>query len=224
MICTFRPVASFPAGGGSKFRPTNAWTRAAVQRQFAISARAKRASEMSEMRSGIGDRPKRREDLRFLTGRGAYLDDLAFDGLTYAVVLRSPHAHARIGGIDTAAHSAAPGVLAVLTAADAQADGLQPLLPTATANSPDRRAVRLCPAAGSGRGQGPLCRRAGRSDRRRDPRTSARCRRTGRGRLYAASGGDHRRSRPCRRRAADRRRGAGQSLLRLANRRQGGGR
>ena len=63
-------------------------------------ARAKRASEMSEMRSGIGDRPKRREDLRFLTGCGAYLDDLAFDGLTYAVVLRSPHAHARIGGID----------------------------------------------------------------------------------------------------------------------------
>ena len=47
-------------------------------------------------RAGIGDRPKRREDQRFLTGRGRYLDDLAFDGLAHAVVLRSPHAHARI--------------------------------------------------------------------------------------------------------------------------------
>ena len=90
---------------------------------------------MSEMRSGIGDRPKRREDLRFLTGRGAYLDDLAFDGLSYAVVLRSPHAHAQIGGIDIRLAHAAPGVLAVLTAADARTDGLQPLMPTATANS-----------------------------------------------------------------------------------------
>ncbi len=90
---------------------------------------------MSEVRSGIGDRPKRREDLRFLTGHGAYLDDLAFDGLTHAVVLRSPHAHARIAGIDTSTALAAPGVLAVLTADDAQDDGLQPLLPTATANA-----------------------------------------------------------------------------------------
>ena len=43
------------------------------------------------IRSVIGDRPKRREDLRFLTGRGSYLDDLAFDRLAHAVVLRSPH-------------------------------------------------------------------------------------------------------------------------------------
>src|SRR5271170_4379889 len=90
---------------------------------------------MTETRSGIGDKPKRREDLRFLTGRGAYLDDLAFDGLTHAAVLRSPHAHARIDGIDASAARAAPGVLAVLTAEDARADGLQPLLPTATANA-----------------------------------------------------------------------------------------
>jgi aerobic carbon-monoxide dehydrogenase large subunit len=50
---------------------------------------------MTERRSGIGDQPKRREDQRFLTGHGAYLDDLNFDGLAHAVVLRSPHAHAR---------------------------------------------------------------------------------------------------------------------------------
>ncbi|MGH7063088.1 MAG: xanthine dehydrogenase family protein molybdopterin-binding subunit [Stellaceae bacterium] len=86
-------------------------------------------------RAGIGDRPKRREDLRFLTGRGRYLDDLAFAGLAHAVVLRSPHAHARIGHIDVRAARAAPGVLAVLTAAEVRADGLQPLRPAAEANT-----------------------------------------------------------------------------------------
>src|SRR5438270_56985 len=87
------------------------------------------------MRSGIGDRPKRREDQRFLTGQGRYLDDLAFDGVTYAVVLRSPHAHAEIRAIDSAAAKAMPGVLALLTAADARADGLKPLLPYVDANT-----------------------------------------------------------------------------------------
>jgi len=87
------------------------------------------------VRSGIGDAPKRREDLRFLTGQGRYLDDLAFDRLTHAVVLRSTHAHAEIARIDTAAAKAMPGVLAVLTAADAIADGLKPLLPYVEANT-----------------------------------------------------------------------------------------
>ncbi|HJU15193.1 MAG TPA: xanthine dehydrogenase family protein molybdopterin-binding subunit, partial [Stellaceae bacterium] len=90
---------------------------------------------MTTTRSGIGDRPKRREDRRFLTGHGRYLDDLAFAGLAHAVVLRSPHAHARLRRIETAAARAAPGVLAVLTAAEARADGLAPLRPTAEANA-----------------------------------------------------------------------------------------
>jgi carbon-monoxide dehydrogenase large subunit len=85
-------------------------------------------------RSVIGDAPKRREDLRFLTGRGRYLDDLNFAGLVHAAVLRSPHAHARIVSIDTMRAVAAPGVLAVLTATDVRADGLQPLRPSAEAN------------------------------------------------------------------------------------------
>jgi len=89
---------------------------------------------MRETRSIVGDAPKRREDLRFLTGRGRYLDDLAFEGLVHAVVLRSPHAHARIERIDKQAARAAPGVLTVLTAEDARADGLQPLRPSAEAN------------------------------------------------------------------------------------------
>ena len=86
-------------------------------------------------RSGIGDAPKRREDLRFLRGQGRYLDDLAFENLAHAVVLRSPHAHALIAGIDADAARAMPGVLAVLTAADARADGLKPLLPYVEANT-----------------------------------------------------------------------------------------
>ena len=86
-------------------------------------------------RSVIGDSPKRREDLRFITGRGHYLDDLSFAGLVHAVVLRSPHAHARIGNIDARAAAAASGVLAVLTAEDARSDGLQPLRPSGEANA-----------------------------------------------------------------------------------------
>jgi len=84
--------------------------------------------------SKIGASPKRREDARFVTGHGAYLDDLPFDGLTRAVFVRSPHAHARVRSIDSAAARRASGVLAVLTAADIKADGLKSLRPYAEAN------------------------------------------------------------------------------------------
>jgi carbon-monoxide dehydrogenase large subunit len=84
-------------------------------------------------RSVIGDAPKRREDLRFITGNGRYLDDLVAD-MAHAVVLRSPHAHAVIRRIDTEAACRAPGVLAVLTAEDVRVDGLKPLRPSAEAN------------------------------------------------------------------------------------------
>jgi carbon-monoxide dehydrogenase large subunit len=85
--------------------------------------------------SGIGAAPRRREDVRFLTGQGRYLDDLAFDNVAHAVVLRSPHAHARIDRIDTEAARRLPGVLAVLTASEAREDGLSPLLPAVEANT-----------------------------------------------------------------------------------------
>ena len=85
--------------------------------------------------SGIGDRPKRREDARFVSGRGRYLDDLSFEGLAHAAVLRSPHAHAVVERIDAAAARRLPGVLAVLTAAEAAADGLRPLMPYVEANT-----------------------------------------------------------------------------------------
>jgi carbon-monoxide dehydrogenase large subunit len=75
--------------------------------------------------AGIGKDVHRKEDERFLRGQGRYTDDLNFPKQAHAVFVRSPHAHARIAGIDTAAARKMPGVLAVLTAADAKADGLK---------------------------------------------------------------------------------------------------
>ena len=71
---------------------------------------------------GIGVSVKRKEDARFLTGAGQYTDDVVLPGQTYAVFLRSPHAHAVIKSINTAAAKAAPGVLAVFTGADVAND------------------------------------------------------------------------------------------------------
>ncbi len=86
-------------------------------------------------RFGLGASPKRREDARFLIGKGAYLDDLVFPDVAHAVFVRSTHAHAGIGSVDLAQARASPGVLAVLTAADVLADGLNDLPPTVEANA-----------------------------------------------------------------------------------------
>ena len=66
----------------------------------------------------IGAPMERREDLRFLRGRGEYVDDLAVGGLLYAVILRSSVAHGRIAALDTSAALRCPGVHAVITAKD----------------------------------------------------------------------------------------------------------
>jgi aerobic carbon-monoxide dehydrogenase large subunit len=76
---------------------------------------------------GIGQPVRRVEDQRFLTGHGSYVDDLNLPRQAYAYMLRAPHAHARIRGIDTAAADAVPGVLAVLTGEDLARDGLGPI-------------------------------------------------------------------------------------------------
>ncbi len=75
----------------------------------------------------IGVPVRRKEDYRFLTGGGQYTDDINIPGQTYAVFVRSPHAHARIKSIDIAAAKAAPGVIDVLVGqdvADAKIGGL----------------------------------------------------------------------------------------------------
>jgi len=68
--------------------------------------------------SPIGKSLARREDQRFLTGLGQYTDDVVMPGQTWGVFLRSPHAHARIRGIDTSRALKAPGVVAIFTGAD----------------------------------------------------------------------------------------------------------
>jgi carbon-monoxide dehydrogenase large subunit len=72
---------------------------------------------------GIGASVKRKEDYRFITGGGSYVDDIDRPGQVYAYFVRSPHAHARIRGIEGQAALAAPGVLAVLTGEDVKASG-----------------------------------------------------------------------------------------------------
>ena len=72
----------------------------------------------------IGQSVRRREDPRLLMGRGRFLDDLNLADQLYAVVVRSPHAHADIRSIDASAALASPGVHAVLAGADYRADGL----------------------------------------------------------------------------------------------------
>ena len=66
----------------------------------------------------LGASIKRREDPRFITGKGNYTDDLKLAGMTHAVFVRSPHANAKIRKIDTARASKAPGVVAIFTGKD----------------------------------------------------------------------------------------------------------
>jgi carbon-monoxide dehydrogenase large subunit len=76
---------------------------------------------------GIGQPVLRKEDAALVIGQGRFSDDLELAGQAYAVMVRSPHAHARIRAIEAAAAMALPGVIAVLTGADAIADGLKPI-------------------------------------------------------------------------------------------------
>src|SRR5262249_53768183 len=76
---------------------------------------------------GMGASVRRKEDKRFLVGKGQYTDDITLPNQSYAAFVRSHHAHARIVSIGKAAALAAPGVLAVLTGEDVAADQLGPL-------------------------------------------------------------------------------------------------
>jgi carbon-monoxide dehydrogenase large subunit len=78
--------------------------------------------------TGIGASVRRKEDQRFITGKGHYTDDISRPGQTHAYFVRSPHAHARIKRIDAGAAKAMPGVLAVLTGAELAADKIGNLI------------------------------------------------------------------------------------------------
>ncbi len=102
----------------------------------------------------IGQPLRRIEDLRLVTGRGRYSDDLNLPGQAYAYVLRSPHAHARIRAIDAAAARAMPGVLAVLTGTDAKAAGLTDIPHTPIPSKPPAD-ILLINRDGSAHGMAP---------------------------------------------------------------------
>src|SRR5438128_5367150 len=70
--------------------------------------------DQAEIR-GIGHSVRRKEDARFIRGKGTYIDDIHLPGMLHVVILRSPFAHARLTGIDTSRAAAAPGVIAVVT-------------------------------------------------------------------------------------------------------------
>jgi carbon-monoxide dehydrogenase large subunit len=90
----------------------------------------------SSIRNAIGASLPRLEDARLLTGGGCYSDDFTLPGQAYAWVVRSPYPHARIVAVNAAVARAMPGVLAVLTGADALADGLKPVPHIPAAMSP----------------------------------------------------------------------------------------
>src|SRR5438034_5919914 len=99
-------------------------------------------SRTSVAREGFGKPVLRQEDARLLVGGGCYSDDVNLPGQAYACFVRSPHAHARIGRIDTAAALATPGVIAVLTGEDAVADGMRPLTHSPMPGNPHEEMVR----------------------------------------------------------------------------------
>src|SRR5574341_1205556 len=75
----------------------------------------------------IGSSVKRLEDPRLLQGLGKYVGDVRFQGMVHAAILRSPHPHARLRGIDASAALTLPGVVAVFTAADLAGIGRIPV-------------------------------------------------------------------------------------------------
>jgi aerobic carbon-monoxide dehydrogenase large subunit len=95
--------------------------------------------------TGIGAAVRRKEDQRFITGKGHYTDDVNRPGQSHAYFLRSPHARARIKAIDAKAASAMPGVLAVLTGAELAADKVGGLICGWMVKSKDGSPMKAAP-------------------------------------------------------------------------------
>jgi aerobic carbon-monoxide dehydrogenase large subunit len=95
--------------------------------------------------TGIGASVRRKEDRRFITGKGHYTDDVNRPGQGHAYFLRSPHAHARIKNIDCKAAAAMPGVIAVLTGAELAADKIGGLICGWMVKSKDGSPMKAAP-------------------------------------------------------------------------------
>jgi aerobic carbon-monoxide dehydrogenase large subunit len=101
---------------------------------------------------GIGQPVTRFEDPRLLRGQGHFINDVNLPGQAHAIILRSPHAHARIVSIDAASALALPGVLAVFTEADLAADGLGTMRVSLPRKRPDGAPLFYSPHPGLARG------------------------------------------------------------------------
>ncbi len=95
--------------------------------------------------TGIGAAVRRKEDHRFITGKGHYTDDINRPGQAYAYFVRSPHAHATIKSIDTKAASRMPAVVAVLTGAELAADKIGNLICGWMIHSKDGSPMNMAP-------------------------------------------------------------------------------
>src|SRR5262249_47705827 len=99
----------------------------------------------ANMRFGAGQPVKRLEDQRLLTGKGQFIDDKPEDGALWLHVLRSPHAHAKIRSIDTAAATGMAGVEAVFTGADLVKDDIGSIPTLAIFKRPDGSPMTVPP-------------------------------------------------------------------------------
>jgi aerobic carbon-monoxide dehydrogenase large subunit len=95
--------------------------------------------------TGIGAPVRRKEDRRFITGKGHYTDDINRPGQTYAFFVRSPHAHASIKSIDTRSAASMPGVVAILSGADLAGDKIGGLICGWMIHSKDGSPMKAAP-------------------------------------------------------------------------------
>ena len=95
--------------------------------------------------TGIGAAVRRKEDQRFITGKGHYTDDISRPGQTHAFFVRSPHAHAKIKKIDSKSAAAMPGVLAILTGTELAADKINSLICGWMVLSKDGSPMKMAP-------------------------------------------------------------------------------
>src|ERR1700733_12368793 len=128
MICANLPVPSVYMRRPLLSAGTAGWRSLEASTNIAIEKIMDRPSDLSSVNgSGFGQPVRRREDFRLVRGGGRYTADENLPGQVYAVMLRSPHAHARIRAIAADKAKTVAGVIAVFTGADCVAGGMKPI-------------------------------------------------------------------------------------------------
>jgi carbon-monoxide dehydrogenase large subunit len=122
-----RPAVA-PGAPGSDVEELKAGADNASAKRVHGREREKTREETQMGIEGIGARVARKEDKRFITGKGRYTDDMSVAGMKHAAFVRSPHAHAEHQGIDTSEAAKMPGVIGVLAGDELAADGIGSLI------------------------------------------------------------------------------------------------